>query len=134
MNIQSADEAIQILNDQSHSVLDREQAVHFLQDHGTPQVIDRLIQAMEDSHFGIRWAAAVALIQIGEPALIPILRMLSQRPDSVRLREGVHHILYYTRSRKVRELTAELVSALKGPAANVASGDIAFKLWQQLTQ
>lgn len=42
--------------------------------------------------FDVRWLAAEGLIAIGRPTLIPSLRRLSEKSDSLWLREGAHHV------------------------------------------
>lgn len=61
---------------------------------GNPKSTQALLQALEDDEFSIRWLAAEGLIAIGPRALGPLLQALVNRPDSVWLREGAHHILH----------------------------------------
>jgi hypothetical protein len=80
----------------------------------------------------VRWAAAVVLIEMGEYALLPLVRALTQRPQSVWLREGAHHILYYTRNAEIRLKTDGLLEALRGPAAQITTAEVAFAILQTL--
>jgi HEAT repeat protein len=134
MNTQSIAQALTVLEDTSQDYRTREQAVHELSGHPTPQTAEWLVQALEDEEFGVRWAAAVALIQMGELALTPLLRALTQRPNSIWLREGAHHILYYTGDTRFRQKTAGLLEALKGPAAQLSTAQTAYAILQSLAK
>ena len=131
MEFQNVDEALAALNNSALSTGEREQAIHYVQDHSSSSVIERLIVALEDNAFGIRWAAAVALIEIGESALEPLLRAVSERSSSIWLREGAHHVFHYSHSEKVVTATAELLAAMRGSAADVATEAAAYRALQK---
>ncbi len=57
-----------------------------------PRAADALVARLKDS-FSIRWLASEALINIGLPALEPLVRGLLANPDAPRLRESAHHVL-----------------------------------------
>lgn len=61
---------------------------------GSPKSTGALLQALEDDEFSIRWLAAEGLIAIAAGAVEPLLQALVNRPDSVWLREGAHHVLH----------------------------------------
>ena len=61
---------------------------------GDPRSVQALVQALGDNEFGVRWLAAEGLIAVGYCSLAPILQALVDRPQSVRLREGAHHVLH----------------------------------------
>ncbi|MEW6141695.1 MAG: HEAT repeat domain-containing protein [Chloroflexota bacterium] len=61
---------------------------------GDSEASDALVKALEDREFDIRWLSAEALINIGSEVLIPLLEALINKPDSVWLREGAHHVLH----------------------------------------
>ncbi|MEZ4865213.1 MAG: HEAT repeat domain-containing protein [Caldilineaceae bacterium] len=132
-NQQSAEAALYSLNDPTQSVYVREQALRILAQTPTSEHLARMIQALEDEHFGVRWEAAALLAELGEVALRPLLRALVYQHDSVWLREGAHHICYYSSSPQVREWTQPLQKALRGSAAEVATTDAAAKLLQSLS-
>lgn len=52
-----------------------------------------LVKALDDDNSGIRWLAAEGLVTLGWAGLIPLLEALQQYPNSVRLRDGAHHVL-----------------------------------------
>jgi HEAT repeat protein len=61
---------------------------------GDAQATAALIKALEDKMFDVRWLAAEGLNAIGHEALVPLLRALKEHPESLWLREGVHHVLH----------------------------------------
>lgn len=125
--IHSTAAALQLLDDPKQPEGAREAAVQFLGSDPTPANLERLIQALEDNDFGVRWTAAATLAGVGDAALLPLLRALVQR-NSVWLREGAHHVFYYNKSERVSNRTAQLQQALRGPAAEVASAAAAERL------
>ena len=60
---------------------------------GTVKAAKVLVDALEDHDFGVRWIAAEGLIHIGAGGVAPLLEALRKNPDSVWLREGVHHVI-----------------------------------------
>jgi HEAT repeat protein len=59
-----------------------------------PVTAPDLINAMDDDDFGVRWLVAEGLIAMGPACLEGVLRGLCQNFESVRMREGVLHILH----------------------------------------
>jgi HEAT repeat protein len=95
-------------------------------------MIGRLVQALRDNDFGVRWAAAEALAQLGPGILIPLLQALTD-PDQAgdpRLRESSYHVLHRARDLPVPVKT--LMEALKGPGADIATIREAGRLLLQL--
>jgi HEAT repeat protein len=79
---------------------------------GDPAAIDALVQAMEDLNFDVRWLAAEGLIRIGSDSVVPLLKALIHRPDSVKMRMGVHHVLHDLSTDESKELLQPLLTAL----------------------
>ncbi len=123
-------EALTLLNDPLLSPYEREKGLQGLADDPTPAHIERLLEALEDNQFGIRWTAAALLAEMGDKALVPLLQLLIRQHDSVWLREGAYHVCYYSSSATVAKQTQALRKALRGPAAEVATTDEAVKLLQ----
>lgn len=119
--IHSTAQARQILDNPNETVAEREAAIYFLGADPTTANLERLVEALEDNDFGVRWAAGATLARAGDAALPPLARALVRKHDSVWLREGAYHALYYNASGHVSALTVELQKALKGPAAEVAT-------------
>jgi HEAT repeat protein len=80
---------------------------------GDAQATKALISALEDEMFDVRWLAAEGLISIGRPTLIPLLRKLTEEPDSLSLREGVHHVLHGINMGNLEEILLPVRNALE---------------------
>jgi len=60
-----------------------------------PSTAPSLVKVLADEdHFGVRWLAAEALIGMRLNGIEPVLQSLIHRPESVWLRQGVHHVLH----------------------------------------
>lgn len=127
MSNQTAAALLAIVDNGQNSSLDREGAIHELKAFPTPEVINRLIQALEDNDPGVRWAAASTLIEFGTAAAAPLLRTLVEKNDSVWLREGAYRVFHDTHDATVQALTADVIKALKGPAAGLMTTEAAVK-------
>ena len=79
-----------------------------------------LVKALEDESFGVRWLASEGLIAIGNPALVPLLSELVQRPDSVWMREGVHRILHGIQRKGTARALRPLLNALEDAEAELS--------------
>ncbi len=122
MVITSTTQALELLDNNREESTSREVAIRYLRNNSSPAVIVRLVQALQDDDVGVRWVAATALAQLGEVALPEVLKALTDpaRVGDPRLREGVHHILH-NNQRSVPVPITDLLAALKGPAAGIAS-------------
>jgi hypothetical protein len=146
------EQAIALLNDKNLVYHKREIAIHYLAEHPTPASIKGLVDALRDKDFAIRWKASTALAHLGPLALPEVLRALTNyKTNTVRLREGVIHILHYSSNLahepfynhqqvepRVYIKPGKLVSvrgllnALKGPAADINSMKAADKLLSEM--
>lgn len=79
-----------------------------------PQAAPALVQRLEDDNFSVRWLAAEALIGLGDYAIVPLLKQLVRRPDSVWLRQGAHHILRASGGGRIDSPLYPVVKALEG--------------------
>jgi HEAT repeat protein len=132
MNILSSEQALSILDARQSLVGEREAAARFLRKNPDPRAVPRLVQALQDEDFGVRWAASEALGQLGVPALEAVLRALAD-PDRVgdpRLRESAYHMLHLNPDWPVP--VKALMACLKGPAPDLASLEEAARLLQRL--
>jgi HEAT repeat protein len=129
--IESTEQAIDILQDTANSEAERENAIHFLQQHESREGIEVLVTALEDDDYGVRWAAGSALAKFGESAMPSLLNALIKADNDSRLREASVHIIHNSTSRKVREESKELLKALKGPSAAIASMEAAYGLMEK---
>lgn len=146
------DQAITILNDTKLDYQQREFAIHYIAQHPTPEGIQALVGALQYKEFAIRWVAATALAQLGPLALPTVLRALvNPKMNTAPLREGVIHILHYSSTLAQEPVynhrhmemqvfgkpgrlvsVGELMSALKGPAADITSMKAADRLLSEL--
>jgi HEAT repeat protein len=133
INIDSTEAALKLLDDVREEPAYREAAVHYLGDHASLEAIARLVRTLQDDDFGVRWEAALALTQLGEPAVIEVLKALAdpRRVDDPRLREGAYHILHNGQVPAALNVT-ELLNALRGQAADISSLVEAYRLLCQI--
>ena len=130
--IDSTSEAIEILKDGKRSEVEREQAIYYLRDQGSPEAIDALVAALQATDYGVRWSAAKALAAMGDAGIPALLRaLISPAGDDQLLREGAHHVLKDNASPEVRSKTHELLGALKGPSADIETMMVASKLLRE---
>lgn len=134
VNPQSIPEAIVIAKDLQRSTLDREAAIHSLSQNSSPEALEALVSILRDDDFGIRWAAATGLAYAGEPALVPLLKEIVANGSDRDLRDAAHHALSQSVSPKVRSESQELQRAMKGPSADIATPEAAYKLLKKVTQ
>jgi HEAT repeat protein len=120
--ITSSTQAMEILDDVRADVTHREAAIRYLANEPTPAVIARLVQALQDDEVGVRWEAATVLAQYGTPALLEVLKALTdpKRVGDPRLRDSAYHILHLNQAAVPVSIT-DLLDALKGQAADIAS-------------
>ncbi len=97
-----------------------------------PSSAPALVLALEDELPGVRWLAGEGLIAMGRGGIVPLFRALISRSDSVRLRQGAHHVL---RSLSVGEHGRQLalvMAALEGPEPISALPVAAFNALKEL--
>lgn len=80
---------------------------------GDPVATQVLVGALQDKLFDVRWLAAEGLIALGRTVLVPLLQALTEHPDSLRLRQGAHHILHDLRAEDLKEMLQPLLAALE---------------------
>ncbi len=128
----STQAALQALDDLKADTLDRESAVRYLADQIDTGSMDRVIAALDDDAFGVRWTAATVLAQKGEAVLPQVLSTFIVHDGSNWMREGLYHIVHYNASLAIQKKSAELMAALKGPGADIAAPLAASRLLQSL--
>jgi hypothetical protein len=152
MFINPEDQAIALLQDIQLEHQQREFAAHYLAEHHTPAGIQALVDALQYKEFALRWIASTALAQLIPLALPEVLRALTNpQANTATLREAVIHILHYGSNLAHEPVykhqhiepevyikpgklvsVSELMTALKGPAADINSMKAADKLLLQL--
>ncbi len=88
-----------------------------------PAAAQALVNALEDDEFDVRWLAAEGLVHIGAKAIEPLLTALTERPDSLWLREGAHHVLHDLPEANFKQTVKPVLAALEDvqPSLEVAS-------------
>jgi HEAT repeat protein len=132
MEIVSWQQALAIMDNRLNPVAEREAAARFLEKFPEPQAVPRLVRALQDEDFGVRWAASDALSRLGVHALEEVLRVLAD-PNQVgdpRLRDSAYHMLHIGQQWPVS--VKELMRSLKGPAPDLATLEVAAHLLQLL--
>ena len=132
MKPQTELDAIALLHDTSHTTIEREAAVHYLAESRSPASIEALVRALLDQEFSIRWSAATALSYAGDEALAPVLHTLVSYGTSSTLREVAHHALSQNVSPQARAQVEPVLAAMKGPAADIATPQAAFRALREL--
>ena len=90
----------------------RWEAAKALGEIGSPAAAPALVAALEDEVFDVRWLAAEGLIALRGEGLVPLLRALVERSDSLWLREGAHHVLHDVSRGRLEDVLRPLVAAL----------------------
>jgi HEAT repeat protein len=71
-----------------------------------------LVKHLQDEDFDVRWLAAEALIALQEEALPTLLGELELHSNSIRLREGAHHVLKKLKNEQVALIVKPVLEAL----------------------
>jgi HEAT repeat protein len=97
----------------------RWEAAKALCDIGNPAATNSLLKSLEDKMFDVRWLAAQGLITIGRKTIVPVLQALIEKPDSVWLREGAHHVLHDLARGRLKDVLQPVLTALEDVDASV---------------
>ena len=130
MKIRSIDEAFKILDDYSRGEVDRVNAIAYITDIPEERVVVRLVKALQDEDYGVRWKASTSLAQLG-PMAIPSLIKALMDPDRIvdtRLRRGAVRVLKHMDRTCLPKSVEDLFEALQGSASDVASMEAAYKV------
>ena len=134
MTITSETQALDILRDANRAPELRAKAARYLGQYPTARVIQSLVTALQDDDFGVHWAAAEALAKCGPVVLPEMLRALTdpKRVGDPRVRDAIAHVLHEIHDPELQTQTADLVEALRRPAAVIsimmAAGALLLKL------
>jgi hypothetical protein len=111
----------------------RWQAAKALSQIHDPETAPDLVNAMEDKDFGVRWLAAEGLIAMGPDCLETALRGLRLNFSSLRMREGVMHVLHALTDNGYYDETIEaLLHVLQGPNPAEEVAWATEKAWEKL--
>ncbi len=97
-----------------------------------PSSAGALVLALEDEIPGVRWLAGEGLIAMGRDGLVPLLQGLIRQSDSVRLRQGAHHVLRAIGPGEQARQIAQVMDALEGPEPISALPVAAFNALKEL--
>jgi HEAT repeat protein len=101
---------------------------------GDSRATTALIKALDDKLFDVRWLAAEGLDSIGHEAIIPLLQALEKHPDSLWLREGVHHVLHNLEGGHLNKILDPVLTALEGFEPSVEAPLAAGKALEALKE
>jgi HEAT repeat protein len=121
---------VEALRDRSDQV--RWEAAKALAEIGDPDAAPALVKTLEDEEFGIRWTAAEGLIGMNVKSLKPLFLALEQKPDSVLVREGAHHVLHSLARGELRKYLVPVLAAMEGPAPVTQTLVAAFRAMEDL--
>ena len=98
----------------------RWEVVKALGEMGEVQTASILALALRDEETSVRWAAMDSLIQLGRESIRPMLELLTTEFSSVRVREGVHHVLHALNNQHLLNgPEIEVFHALEGAAPGI---------------
>jgi HEAT repeat protein len=83
-----------------------------------------MVIALYDNDFEVRWLATEGLISIGTACLKPLLEALAEKPGSLDLRQGAHHVLHDLRDKNPDGHLEEINWALSALESSAAEDDI----------
>jgi HEAT repeat protein len=130
VTINNEKQAIEVLDNSENDLTKREEAARFLEDNPSENAIQRLIKALTDDDFGVRWAASTALSKLGDPAIPALLKTLME-DTSPRMRESAYHVLHYNDSQWVRMHSKPLMDAIKNIACDVTTPKAAYQMLKE---
>jgi len=111
----------------------RWEAVKTLGEIGDIRAIPSLVKALEDSDSDVNWLAAEALKNFKKVAWPTLLRaLIKSNPDSVLLRQGVHHVLRNQKEDGFNDLLATLRIALESNSAPESTPSAASDILNRL--
>ncbi len=90
----------------------RWEVIKTIGDISKPSSVTVLTKAMLDPNVDIRWLAAEGLIELGETAVVQVLKTVIKYYDSVDLCEGAHHVLTELAKQKKFSDTTNLIPSL----------------------
>ena len=106
-------------------------AVRALGSIGDPRAAAGVAEALGDSDYSVRWAAADALVAIGLPAVPEILERLARYAPVDDTYQAAYHALHRLGAADVQRKLQPLLKALRGPAAPVEAPMLAYHLLQE---
>lgn len=115
----STETAVATLKNSRRESLERVNAVHYLRDDATPEIISLLVTTLNDDDYGVHWAASEVLAQLGDEAFPALLRALVQPDNDERLRDGAKHIIHTSKGPTVKKEGAAILQAMHGTSQDI---------------
>jgi len=81
---------VDLLDHPKHVI--RWEAMMTLKEIGDQSLIPLFISKLDDDESDIRWIASEGLVKLGTDVVNPLLKILMEKPDSVFILAGAHHI------------------------------------------
>ncbi len=106
-------------------------AIHVLGRHTISEATEALIPFLSHRSYGVRWAAAEALLHHGESGVIRLLEELETNTDP-RLFESAHHVLKRIPGPALKKAVQPVLEALEGPAPSSYAAIAARKVLEVL--
>jgi len=102
-------------------------------DNGDARSIPSLVEALEDSDYGVTWFAAEALRKFKKAAWLPLFRkLIKDGLESVLLRRGVHHVLLRQKEDGFNDLLATLTKALANDTVPESASIAAYEILKRM--
>ena len=99
------------------------------------RAIPSLVKALEDKDHDVAWLAAVALKKFKKAAWPQLFDMLvKSKPDSILLRQGVHHILRDQKENGFNELLSTLIKSLEPGTAPESTAIAAYNILMHMKE
>jgi len=105
-------------------------AVRALGGIGDRQAVAGVAEALGDTDYSVRWAAADALAAIGLPAVPAILERLARYAPMDDMYQAAYHALHRIGLAETQRQLQPLLKALRSPAAPVEAPMVAYRLLQ----
>jgi HEAT repeat protein len=120
---------------ESSSTVLRWEAVKAMSQIADPVAAPLLVIALYDSDYEVRWIATEGLISIGNKSIKPLLEALTEKPGSLTLREGTHHVLHDLKDINGNSFANEIdlvLAVLESPAAEDEIQIVARKILEKM--
>jgi HEAT repeat protein len=89
----------------------RSRAIRDLRQRRDTEAIPALLEALDDANPGIRWLAGEALIRVGRPAVVPLLKALTTAPPEPSFYHEAAHILRHLQLPELHGVLQPVISA-----------------------
>jgi HEAT repeat protein len=109
---------------ESSNTTSRWEAVKALAQIHDPVAAPLMVVALYDNDYEVRWIATEGLIAIGTAAIKPLMEALTEKPGSLDLRNGAHHVLHDLRDKRPDGHLEEINWALSALESSSAEDDI----------